>query len=99
MSNLQSELAKMIRHAEKNVYARGVHSATGVKCLERGCSFESEGNLTMHVRKVHGISKHQYLAKHRLPFDTRMYGKEMGERYSATRKAVVARKKKLNEGA
>ena len=95
--NLNNELLRMKRREEAKVHALASTQGTVLKCLEKKCKYETEGNLTSHVRRTHGLSKTQYLLRHRLPMNTRLYGEKLGEHYRAAGNIMAYHKKKRGQ--
>lgn len=78
MSLLRSELSRLKREGEAKVKALTSGDDT-IKCLIKGCNFETKGNLMVHVSRKHGINRTQYLIMNRLPYSTRLYGAQFGQ--------------------
>lgn len=76
--NLRSELSRMYIK-ESNRMQKLVRDNS--KCLERGCDYQAKSSaLMLHVRRAHGLNRIQYLAKHNLPYDTKLFGNEYAEK-------------------
>lgn len=93
--NLRSELT-LIRQRGARKIKRITSDQNVVKCLMKGCKFETTGNLVKHVTKMHGLNRTQYLIIHKLPYDMRLYGSAYGEymREESNLKKYRERKKK-----
>lgn len=85
ITSFQSQITRMYRQGGRNAWQQ---AADNTYCLEKKCDFKSETNLMLHVSRVHKLNRTQYLAKHKLPFGTKLYTQKHAEKMQ---KAAVLR--------
>lgn len=94
--SITSDLYKVYRQGYAQVAALQ-ESRENVKCLEKGCDFVCTGNLMTHVKRIHKLTREQYLLKHKLPYDTKLYSSSHGEMMRAQNKRNYQKGQKKNE--
>ena len=97
MSNLRTEYAKLYKSGRSKIDNLNNlnRDANVISCLEKDCDFATSTYLAMHVRKVHHMSKYQYLAKHNLPMHTKLYSANRSNAINeANRKRQITNKSK-----
>jgi len=94
ITSFQSQITQNNRKGARNAW---VQAKDNTYCLEKGCDFKSEANLMIHVSRVHGLNRTQYLANHKLPFSTRLYTQKHAEKMQRAAELRVINKQLKRE--